>query len=157
MPVEHDIPISLLSNLYRNTGSHATPVWVRVKGVKDLSVPFSKERAESMDIDYDWKFERGTHKSSGLTFQVEARKSLKDDLDVFRDSFLSGTPIEIYAADGLVAEAGTEGLRAYVECFDFPINKPLNGVSVIDITLGLTRVVESSAVVLPSWYVIPEA
>lgn len=156
MPFESEINLGKDCHLYRNTGTHATPVWVLMEAAKDVQItPFTKGKVEAKDRASKWNFKKGSFIELGLSFQMDRYSMTADDFDELLDSFLNGTPIEFFAADGLAATPDTAGVRGIMEVFEMPINQELEGVHMFDVSAEITRASEGGSIVEPDYYVVP--
>lgn len=155
MPFESDIEAGMDCYLYRNTGTHVTPVWVLMAAAKDVEVTFSKSKLEAKDRNSKFNFKRGSFVDIGLNFSMDKYSVSVADYVVLLDSALNNTPIEFFAADGPVATPGSEGWRGVFEVFEIPEKQELEGLVMFDVSCDITRVTESSALVEPDYYTVP--
>lgn len=140
--------------LYVNTGTHASPTWVELKRVIDVTHPLTKDRRETSRRESGWKFERGALKGTELSFGYLYKAGSDTALAALRDSYLDGDQIEFAVMDGPIATVGSQGYRFFGEVFEFSNDEPLNGSKVVNVTAGLTDVEESGSLVEPDWYEI---
>jgi len=69
------------AKLYRNTGDYATPTWVEVSNVKDVTLNLEKGEADvTTRANAGWRATVGTLKDASIEFQmvwdtVDARRS----------------------------------------------------------------------------------
>jgi len=141
--------------VYRNTGSHASPVWVEMVRLKDVSVPLGKGKAEQKSRASSWKYAKGTFKEMTLSAGYEYKPGTDADFTALADSFMSGTPIELFISDGPAATAGSRGPRGVFEIFEFPFADNMEESRMIDLGAEITRVTESGSLVEPSIYEVP--
>lgn len=145
--------IGLECKLYRNTGTYAAPVWSEMKNVKDVTVPMTKGEADTSRRGTTWKTRKGTMKDASIDFKL-----VQEDGDThytaLLDSYVNGTAIELLALNGPVATAGSQGLRAYVEVFNFQDSQALESAVEYDVSCKPTPVVVSGNAVSPTWFVV---
>lgn len=120
--------------LFRNTADYANPTWSEVLNIEDLSIPHEKERAEARPRDKNVVLSKGGFRDLGLTFTIYRDR---DDAsyDAFRSAFLSGTTVDVWAADGASDGAATAGWRFEAEVFSFNENEPGSEFSTAEVTL----------------------
>lgn len=147
--------LGYLCKLYYNSATHATPTWVEVKRAKDVSVPLSKDEADTSRRESKWKFSKGAQREGALEFGYQYKSGADTVFDMLLDSFLNGTAVQFAVMDGDITASGNQGLRAFMEVFDFPHDEPLADGVVYNIGLKLTDHEESSALVEPDWYAVP--
>lgn len=140
--------------LYYNSGTHASPTWVEVKRAIDVSVALSKGEAEASRRESKWKLSRGGLKELGVDFGYRWKPGGDTVFDALWDSFLNGTAVEVYVADGDAATNGTEGIRGFIEVMEMPYEQGLEETQTINVAAKLTDWEEASALVEPDWYVI---
>jgi hypothetical protein len=138
--------IGLDCKLYYNTGSYTTPNWQEITNAKDVTIPLTKGEADTSRRGTTWKTRRGTLKDASIDFQI-----VQEDGDAafaaLLDSYLNGTPIELLALNGDVAEAGSEGLRCTCEVFSFQDGQALESAVVYDVSAKPTPSEHD-----PEWY-----
>jgi len=72
--------------------------------------------------------------------------------DALLDSFLNDTEIEFAIMDGAIGTSGSQGLRAYMQVFDFPYSQELENLESFDVGLDLTPFEESGSEIDPDWF-----
>jgi hypothetical protein len=98
--------------LYRNTDIpyDATPTWVEVKNVRDLSRGVEKALADFSTRAVDWRMQRGTLKELTVDFQM-VYDNADADYDAFETAFYQDTMIEVLILDGPIGTMGSKGIR----------------------------------------------
>ncbi|MEW4451293.1 hypothetical protein AB1L30_01280 [Bremerella sp. JC817] len=154
---ERDSVLGKDCHLYRNTGTHASPVWVLIERVKDVDIdPFSKGKAEQKTRQSKWNYKRGTFVELGVSFGYDYEPGDGDlDFPVLLDSFLNGTAIELWAPDGPAETPGSQGPRMVVEVFECPMGQKLEETASFEISAEITRVTEGGVLVEPDWHQTP--
>jgi asparagine synthetase A len=141
---------------YYNTGSHASPVWVEMKRIVNLTQPFSKGEAELKDRESDFAKVLGGLKTIGLKFTYHERHSTNDTVfAALWDSWFNDTAVEFAAMNGAINVAGNKGYRAFLMVTEMERGEELEGVIEWDVTLKLTEHEEAGATVEPDRYTVP--
>lgn len=138
--------LGLEAKLYRNTGSHSSPVWNEVPNVKDLTLNVEKSEADVSRRASRWKERRAALKDASIEYEMIWDPGDADFVAI-KDSFFDDTSIEMAAMDGDIAVAGTQGLRATMDVFTFTRSEPLEEALTVKITQK-----PSYATVHPQWY-----
>jgi hypothetical protein len=141
--------------LYYNTGTHAAPSWVLMGRVRDVSVPLSKGEADVSRRESGWRLTKGALKENGLEFGYVYKSGTDTVFDMLLDSFLNDTAVEYAVMDDLITESGAQGLRCFMEVFEFPYDQALEEGQIFNVSLKGTPVEEASTLVQPDWYEIP--
>lgn len=145
------------SKLYRNSGTHASPTWLEIARVQDVSYPFSKGEVEVISRESDFKKFLAGLKEIGITFTYLYKKGTSDaNFAALKDSAINDTPIEFFGADGNAGTAGTQGWRAGMQVFEFERAEELENAITYSVTLKLTEYESpSGTLVEPDFYVVP--
>lgn len=155
MTFERDHVIGKDCKIYRNTGSHGTPVWDLIPRVQDVSVDgLSKGKVELLARDSNWKFKGSGMKEASLSFGYLFTPASDPDFDALRNSFLSDLAIEMLVLSGDLVTAGSQGLRAVFEVFEFPYSQELEEGQTFDVGLDIVRRTEGGVLIQPSWYTV---
>ena len=140
-------------NLYRNTGTYATPVWALVDEVGDVSIPDLKRGLAELK-----RRANGFTKNLASLIQsisIEFRLHFGLDAtqyDAIVADFFAGTAREWAVMSGPIATVGSIGLRCPVLVEDFPWDQPLEDVSGHDVRLASAYMLSESTEVDPVWY-----
>jgi len=138
--------------LYRNTGTFATPVWVEIAEIGDLSISdFTRALAELK--------RRGNQYTKNLaslfnSITVEFRLHFglaTTQWNALKTAFFAGTPVEFAIMSGAIATSGEEGLRCPMIVSQFPWEQNLEDASGHDVQLSIAYMVSGSAEVDPTW------
>lgn len=140
--------------LYYNTGTDASPTWVLVEIVGDVTVPLSLSTAEIKLRASSWDLGLPARHSAGFEF------FLANDIDgteweALRGYFFSKTVVQYASTNGAIAASGVEYFSAFAHFEDFPWDQPLSEVSSHACKLALSYQVESGSLIEPSWNVVP--
>lgn len=148
-------PAGLDHYCYYNSGTDASPVWVLMTRVHNVTVTPDKGEITIESRASAWRKDKGGLK--GLAANVTYLKKTGADtvFDVLLASFVSGTANQYYFADGLAATSGTIGWRAFMEVFGMEEGQELETISEYSFALKLTEHEESGSVVEPAHYEIP--
>jgi len=146
--------IGLDCKLYRNTGTTASPVWNEIQNVVDVTVALSKTEADTSSRAFAWKTRKGALKDASIDFQLRA-VAADADYTALLGSYLNGASIELLALDGPIATAGSQGLRAICEVFNFQAGQPLEGALTFDVSAKPTPAFDSAgAAIPPTWFTV---
>jgi hypothetical protein len=141
--------------LYRNTGTNASPTWVLITGVGDVSIADLSYGAAELK-------HRGSNFAKQLPTLIQPINvdvQLIHGIDAtnytaIRTAFFAATINEYAIADGLIATVDTQAFKFPAFWSDFPWNQPLEEVSNHDARLSLAYMEEAAAEVDPEWMVV---
>ncbi len=126
------------ANLYRNTGDYATPVWVEVSNVKDVTLNLEKGEADvTTRANAGWRATVGTLKDASIEFQM-VWDTVDAGFDAIRQAFFNNTPLEFAVMDGDITDPDSEGLRATFDIFNFTRNEALEEAILVDVSIKPT-------------------
>ena len=140
--------------LYYNSGTNASPTWVEIQKVGDVTVPMSAGVAEVDLRESNWLLNLASKLSGGYEF------SLANDIggtvyDALRGFFIARTAKQFASVDGDIAVSGAEGFKAFGQFTDFPWSQPTQEMSSHDVVVSLSYTEESGSLVEPSWHSTP--
>lgn len=141
--------------LYRNTGTHAIPVWSEIDEIGDLSIP---DLARSM-AELKRRGNAFTKNVAALIQSIAVEFRFIHGLDAtnFDDmitAFFAGTAEEYAIMNADITTIGTQGFLGFFYIENFPWDQPLEEISGHDIRLALAYVEEDSSEIDPEWYTI---
>jgi len=126
------------AELYRNTGDYATPVWVEVSNVKDVTLNLEKGEADvTTRANQGWRATVGTLKDASIEFQM-VWDTVDAGFDAIRQAFFGNTPLEFAVMDGDITDPDAEGLRATFDIFNFTRNEALEEAILVDVSIKPT-------------------
>lgn len=120
--------------LYRNTASYATPTWVIVENVKDLTATDTYAEADVS--------RRATGTAAAGIKQLEPtlreisiewdmiRDEADTDFTALRTAHAARTLVDIALASGLIATVGTNYFRVECKLFEFGRNEALEDANI---------------------------
>ena len=128
--------------------------WNEIKNAKDVSLPDSTEA-----IDVSARYSAAKKYIAGMSdgsieFGYQYIKGTDPVFDALQARYLSREPIEIAAADGVIAENGTVYSRDWYVVTKFERTEELGGSRVYSVTLQPTVVFESGNIVERSFHVV---
>ena len=142
--------LGLDCKLYRNTGTYATPVWDEIVNVKDLTLNLEVGEADtSRRGGNGWRERLATLKDGSVEFtmiQVDG----DTDFTAIKDAWVNRTALEFAVMDGPIATAGTQGLRATMQVFNF--SRPENLEEAVNYSVSIKPTPAANA---PTWMVVP--
>lgn len=127
--------LGLEAKIYRNTGNYASPTWVELTNVKDVTLTLEKDFADtSTRAANGWKTGRATLKNAKVDFSM-----LWDTSDAgftaISGAFFNNTTIEFAVLSGASNTNGSQGLRATMDVVNFSRKEPLNEALTVDVSL----------------------
>ncbi len=126
------------AKLYRNTGDYASPVWVEVSNVKDVTLNLEKGEADvTTRANAGWRATVGTLKDASIEFQM-VWDTVDAGFDAIRQAFFNNTPLEFAVMDGDITDPDSEGLRATFDIFNFTRNEALEEAILVDVSIKPT-------------------
>ena len=126
------------AKLYRNTGTYATPTWVEVSNVKDVTLNLEKGEADvTTRANAGWRATVGTLKDASIEFQM-VWDTVDAGFDAIRQAFFNNTPLEFAVMDGDITDPDSEGLRATFDIFNFTRNEALEEAIMVDVSIKPT-------------------
>ena len=132
------IPIGLDGYFYYNAGSYASPSWTLIPYVKDISsVNFEVGEADGSSRISRWRRRVRTLKDFSIEFSMVKDTSNETIQEVLRDAFINSTDVEFAVADGPIATAGTDYVRAAMGIFKYEETEGLEDVIMVNISLKL--------------------
>ncbi|MEM6503892.1 MAG: phage tail tube protein [Planctomycetota bacterium] len=132
------IKLGMEAKLYRNTGDFATPVWVELTNVKDLTLSLEKGEADvTTRANGGWRALAGTLKDGSIEFEM-VWDTQDTGFTAIKDAWFNDTPIEFAVMDGDITASGSQGLRATMEVFNFSRNEPLEEAVTVSVTIKPT-------------------
>lgn len=140
--------LSQNAKFYRNTGTYATPTWDLIGNVKDLTLSLEKDETDvTTRASGGWKEFVDGMKDATIEFGM-LWDTGDADFTAIKDAFTGNTSIEVLVLDGLVATAGSQGLRVTCMVKSFTRNENLGEALMVDVSL---RPVKNSNAA-PAWY-----
>jgi len=132
------IKLGMDAKLYRNTGDYATPVWVEVSNVKDVTLNLEKGEADvTTRANGGWRATVGTLKDASIEFQM-VWDTVDAGFDAIRQAFFNNTALEFAVMDGDITDPDSEGLRATFDIFNFTRNEALEEAILVDVSIKPT-------------------
>lgn len=142
--------LGLQGKLYRNTGTYASPTWVEITNVRNLTLSVEKGEADlSVRGGNGWETIVATLKKGSIEFDM-VYDTEDTNFTALQTAFFSDAQIEFAVMDGPIATTGSQGLRASCEILKFGRNEPL--------TEGMTTPVmikPGYSANAPAWYTVP--
>ena len=132
------VRLGMEARLYRNSASYATPTWVEVTNVKDVTLNLEKGEADvTTRANNGWRATVGTLKDASVEFQM-----VWDTADAgfteIQQAFFGNTPIEFAIMSGDITDPESEGLRATCDIFSFTRNEALEEAIMVDVSIKPT-------------------
>jgi hypothetical protein len=132
------VKLGLDAKLYRNTGTHAAPVWNEIKNVRDVTLNLEAGEADvTTRGNAGWRATVATLKDGSIEFDM-VWDTEDDDFSAIRDAFLNHTALEFAVMDGDITTAGSQGLRATCAVTNFSRNEALEEAITVSVTVKPT-------------------
>ena len=136
------------AKFYRNTGTYASPTWDLIGNVKDLTLSLEKDETDvTTRASGGWKEFVDGMKDATIEFGM-LWDTGDADFTAIKDAFTGNTAIEVLVLDGLVATAGSQGLRVTCMVKSFTRNENLGEALMVDVSLRPVK----NANAAPAWY-----
>lgn len=139
--------LGLDCKLYRNTGTYGSPTWVLIENVKDVTLSLTKSSADvTTRNNGGWRAEIGALKEGSIEFD-SVWDTTDADFAVILAAWVANTTVEFLVLDGLLATAGSQGLRASCQVMECTRTEPLEEAVMAKVVLKPT--ISANA---PEWY-----
>jgi len=136
--------------LYYNTGTNASPTWVELTKIGDVTVNINCNEAEVDLRASDWILALPA-KLNGSIDVMLAYDGADSKFDDMRAMALGRTQKQFASADGSITDNDTEYFAAFCFFSSFPWGQPTQEMSSGDASLALGYTEEASALVEPAW------
>lgn len=140
---------------YVNTGMHATPVWLEVGEIGDLSIPdMTRALAPLTRRANDFTKNLASHINS---IAVEFRLHFglgRTAYDIIRAAYFNGDTYEWAFMNGAIATSGHQGLTLPMIVENFPWDQGLENASGHDVRLAVGYHEEAHGEVDPYWFIV---
>ena len=143
---------------YYNVATDATPTWVAMPGISDLTVNQSKDRGEASSRRSQYKMKVPGQKeiSADFTYIHQLDDGTNNDavFDALIDSYDNNTVMQFAFMDGSITDAvnDRQGRKMMGIVFDINQSQELNGAVSYDVTIENVWAIEAAAIVDPSWF-----
>lgn len=131
------VKLGLDARLYMNSGTYASPTWLELKKVRDLTLNLETGEADVSTRDNEgWRATVSTLKDASLEFELVIDPEDSGYASIV-GSFLENEPIEFVVLDGPVSGAGSvgsQGLRATFRISNFSRNEALEEAVTASVT-----------------------
>jgi len=141
--------------LYHNTGTNASPTWVEMPRVGDVTVDLNLGEAEVDLRESYWLLNLPSKLSGSISVMLANDPGHATVFDVIRGYFFNRTVKQYASANAAIATAGTNYFSAFCFISSFPWAQPTQEMSSHDMTLALAYHEESNVLITPSWNVVP--
>ncbi len=122
--------------LYRNTDDpiDATPTWVEVTNVRDLTRNLEKALADASIRGSSFRLQVGTLKDLSVEFQM-VYDPADANYEAIEAAFYSDDDVEFAILDGAIDVNGSKGIRFQGQVSSFSVNEALEDVGLTDVTI----------------------
>jgi len=127
----------LFDKLYRNTGTHNTPVLVEIDIVEDVKIPDERNEITGKLRANDHEAVLTGQRKLGFEFKL-ATNPTNANWEALQSAYLNHTTVELFAFYHYVDNAGQPGagskaIRAICEVVAFPMEQPLEDLDSGDV------------------------
>ncbi len=146
------VRLGLDAKLFRNSADYATPTWVELTNVKDVTLNLEKGEADvTTRGNNGWRATVGTLKDGSIEFEM-VWDTADAGFTAIKDAWFGGTAIEFAVMDGGITVAGSQGLRASFSVLKFSRNEPLEEALTVSVTIKPTYAEHA-----PEWMTVAES
>jgi hypothetical protein len=129
------IKLGAAARLYRNTGTYATPVWVALNNVKDLTLNLEKGEADvTTRANSKWRATLPTLREGSVEFEM-VWDTEDAGFTAIQEAYFTDASIEVAVMDGDITATGSQGLRATMGVTKFSRSEPLEEAQTCSVTL----------------------
>lgn len=144
------IKLGMEAKLYRNTGDYATPNWVEMLNVKDLTLNLEASEADvTTRGNGGWRATIAALKDGSIEFEM-VWDTADADFTAIQQAFFNNTEIEFTVLDGDVGTTGSQGLRATMSITNFSRSEALEEAITVSVTAKPTYAENA-----PEWMTVP--
>jgi hypothetical protein len=132
--------LGLSARLYYNSNTYASPTWVLVSRIKDVTLNSEVGEADvSTRAGGGYREVVPTLLDANVSFSMLQAPSGTDTVfEAFRSAHHNRTPIEVLVLDGDRTTTGSQGLRATMTVSSFTRNENLEEAIMYDVTIRPT-------------------
>lgn len=144
------IKLGMEAKLYRNTGTYASPTWVEMLNVKDLTLSLEAGEADvTTRGNAGWRATIAALKDGSIEYEM-VWDTADADFTAIQQAFFGNTEIEFAAMDGDITASGSQGLRATMSVTNFSRSEALEEAIGVSVTAKPTYADNP-----PEWMTIP--
>jgi len=143
------VKLGLDAKLYRNTGNYASPVWVEITNVKNVTLNLETGEADvTTRANNGWRATEPTLKDASCDFEMNW-DTTDAGFSAIQNAFFNKTAIELEIMDSDRTVALAEGLRATFKVSKFTKTEDLEQAQAVSVTVK-----PAAATNAPEWVVI---
>ena len=141
------IVLGLNGKAYRNTATWGSPSWTLVSNIRDVTQNLETGEADVTDRSGGgWRQTAATLKDGTVEFEMLWDTS-DANFTAIQAAWENSTTIEMVFLDGVITDAGNEGLRADFSVTNFSRSEALEEAMTISVTLKPSNTANT-----PTWY-----
>jgi len=138
------------AKLYRNSATYASPTWVEIDSVEDVTLSLETGEADvTTRAAGGWRESIATLRDAPLEFEM-VYDSAGTHFAAIRTAFTAGTSVEFLVLDGDESVAGSQGLRAEMSIMSFSRSEALEEALTVSVSAKPTK--PSTGGAAPAWY-----
>ncbi|MEO2031485.1 MAG: phage tail tube protein [Planctomycetaceae bacterium] len=144
------IKLGMEAKLYRNTGTYASPTWVEMLNVKDVTLNLEADEADvTTRGNAGWRATIAALKDGSIEYEM-VWDTADPDFTAIQQAFFGNTEIEFAVMDGDITASGSQGLRATMSITNFSRSEALEEVIGVSVTAKPTYADNA-----PEWMTVP--
>ena len=137
---------------YSTSSVYATPAWVLMNKVMDVSVNLGKNMADLNSRESPWNYKGAGLKTAQISFGYLHQVGDDTVFDALLDSYVADTVVPLLLLDGLLATSNSQGLRGYFIISAMDQDQALEEGFSYSFTADPVRWVESGTSYPPEWH-----
>ncbi len=127
------IKLGMEAKLYRNDGTYASPTWVELLNVKDLTLNLEAGEADvTTRGNAGWRATIASLKDGSIEFDM-VWDTTDANFTAIRTAFFAGTNVEFAVMDGDIETTGSQGLRAEMAITGFSRSEALEEAMMVNV------------------------
>lgn len=143
------IKLGLEGKLYRNSADYASPTWVEMKNVKDLTLSVEANEADATTRGNNgWEAIVAALKKGSIEFEM-IWDTADADFTAIQQAFFGNTTLEFAVMSGDITTTGEQGLRATMMVLNFSRSEPLQEAMSVSVTIKPTYAANA-----PEWMTV---
>jgi len=128
------VKLGFEAKLYRNSADYASPAWVEVTNVKDLTLNLEAGEADvTTRGNAGWRATIAALRDGSIEFEM-VWDTADAAFTALKDAFFGGATVEFAVMDGDIETAGSQGLRATMAITNFSRSEPLEEAIKVSVT-----------------------
>lgn len=140
--------------LYYNTATNASPTWALITRAIDVSDNLTMDDVDASSRVSDWKAHLAGQKDLEITFTYRKKQGTDTIFAALVAAATAKTQIQFAVMDGLMADTGVQGIKAYCQIQALNDTQNLTAAQEVSFTLKPTYYEVSGTLVEPTWLIV---